>query len=181
MVQVETANGEAQEESTKELLVKIFEKFDLSKWAFTDRVVIDHTAKPHSHPVLTLSTKFIVRTPLGVVSTYLHEQLHWYLDERSDETLAAIQELRTMYPSVPDAEHGGANDDHSTYLHLVLNWLELESLAAVAGRERAEETLRKAVGGPVYGWVYREVFDKHVEIGEIVRRHRLDVLVQTTP
>jgi len=181
MVRVETANGEAHEESTKDLLEKIFEKFDLSRWAFTDLVVIDHAAIAHSHPVLTLSTKFVVRTPLGVVSTYLHEQLHWYLSERSEETLAAMEELRRVYPSVPGAEHGGANDDHSTYLHLVLNWLELESLAAVVGRERAEETLRQAVGGPIYGWVYGEVFDKHADIGGIVRRHGLDTLLQTSP
>jgi hypothetical protein len=166
----------AQEESTKELLLKIFERFDLSRWTFTDRVIIDHTAKPHSHPVLTLGTKFIVRTPLGVLSTYLHEQLHWYLVDRADETRAAIEDLRKMYPAVPDAEHGGAANDHSTYLHLVVNWLELESLAAVVGREMAEETLRQAAEGPVYGWVYGEVFDKHVDIGDVVRRHGLELM-----
>ena len=178
MVSVETATGRPEEDRVKSLLEGLLSDYDTSKWEFTDRVVIEHLAIPRSHPVLTLGTRFIVRTALGVLTTYLHEQIHWYLVERGENTASAIEELRQRYPDVPDRDHGGAHDDHSTYLHLLVNWLELESLRIVVGPEKADETLRQAVDGPVYGWIYRRVFEDYDVIGGVVRRNQLDHLIR---
>jgi hypothetical protein len=179
MVSVETATGCLEEEQVKALLDRLLSDHDTSSWEFTDRVVIEHLAIPRSHPVLTLGTKFIVATPLGVLTTYLHEQIHWYLIERGENTASAIEELRQRYPHVPDRDHGGARNDYSTYLHLLVNWLELESLRTVVGPEKADETLRQAVDGPVYGWIYRRVFGDHDLIGGVVRRNQLDDLIRS--
>lgn len=179
MVRVETATEHPDEERTRALLERLLAEHDTSAWEYTDRVVVEHLAVPRSHPVLTIGTHFIVRTAMGVLTTYLHEQIHWYLVERGNDADFAIQELRALYPEVPDHDHGGASDDRSTYLHLVVNWLELESLRIVAGSERADQTLLQAVDGPVYGWIYRRVFEDHDLIGDAVRRHRLDHLVRS--
>lgn len=178
MVSVETAAGRPEEERVKSLLEGLLSDYDTSSWEFTDRVVIEHLAIPRSHPVLTLGTRFIVRTALGVLTTYLHEQVHWYLVERGENTASAIEEFRQRYPDVPDRDHGGACDDSSTYLHLLVNWLELESLRTVVGREKADGTLRQAVDGPVYGWIYRRVFEDYDVIGGVVRGNQLDDLIR---
>ena len=178
MIAIDTASGSAAEEATKDLLERLLHRYDTGRWTFADRVVIEEGAIPHSHPVLTIGTRFIVRTPLGLLTTYLHEQLHWFLSERMEPTLAAVDELRLLFPEVPERGRGGANNDDSTYLHLIVNWLELESLKAVAGEEEAVATLGQAVDGPVYGWIYRQVFDKHAIIGDVVRRHTLDEVVR---
>ena len=171
---IEAKSGTETEKSVQSLLERLLSKYDASAWTFTNHVVIEDGVISHSHPVMTLGTRFVVRTPLGVLTTYLHEQLHWYLAQCESQAAAAIEDLRAIYPEVPDAQGGGARDEESTYLHLLLNWLELESLKAVVGSDEAEATLRHAVDGPVYGWVYRRVFDDHARIADIVRRHGLD-------
>lgn len=171
---IDTKSAADSELAVKALLERLLDRYDISRWIFTDRVVIEDGAIAHSHPVLTLGTRFIVRTPLGVLSMLLHEQMHWYLVEREAACDAAIAELRASYPLVPSYDEGGARDELSTYLHLVVNWLELEVLKLAAGASEGEATVRAAVDGPVYGWVYRQIFDDHERIGDIVRRHGLD-------
>jgi hypothetical protein len=178
VVTIETANGTHSEESVKQLLGDLLAKYDTSRWAFTDQVIVEDSATPHSHPVLTIGTRPIVRTPLGVLTTYLHEQIHWYLAGRPDATPAAVEELKRLYPEVPDKDHGGARNHESTYLHLIVNWLELESLRLLVGEEAADSTLRQTVDGPVYGWIYKRVFEDHVALSKVVSRHRLDELIQ---
>lgn len=157
------------------MLEGLLAEYDTSRWWFTDVVVIDQTSISHSHPVMTLGTRFPVRTRLGVLSTFLHEQIHWYLVARSEACSAAITDLRVMYPEVPGVGDGGARDERSTYLHLVVNWLELESLRSVVGHSDADETLRAACRVPVvYRWIYERVFENHEAIGQVVRRFRLD-------
>ena len=59
------------------MLEQLLEQYDLSPFTFARLARIDAKATPHSHPVLTLSTRFMVRTLDGVIADYLHEQLHW--------------------------------------------------------------------------------------------------------
>ena len=178
MVTVETASGTDSEESVKQLLLDLLAKYDMSRWTFTDRVVVQDSATPHSHPVLTIGTLPIVRTPFGVLTTYLHEQIHWYVADRPEATAAAVEDLKVMYPEVPDKHHGGARDTESTYLHLIVNWLELESLRLVVGKEDADVTLRQTVDGPVYGWIYQRAFEDHASLEAVVSRHHLDELIR---
>lgn len=158
--------------------MELLEKYDTSRWHFTVRVVIDDNALAHSHPVLTLGTRFPVRSRVGVLSTFLHEQIHWYLAARREQCSAAIEQLRTMYPDVPDGSRGGARDERSTYLHLVVNWLENEGLRSIAGAEDAEATLRAACRGPVYTWIYRRVAEDREAIGNVIRRHGLHEILE---
>ena len=178
VVTVETASGTDSEESVKQLLEDLLARYDTSRWTFTDHVVVEDSATPHSHPVLTIGTRPFVRTPFGVLTTYLHEQIHWYVADRPDATAAAVEELKRLFPEVPDKDQGGARDRESTYLHLIVNWLELESLRLLVGEEAADVTLRQTVDGPVYGWIYRRAFEDHATLATVVSRHRLDDLIR---
>ncbi len=172
-MRIETATGSESEERTKRLLVELLENYDTSRWHFTDHVIIDENALGHSHPVLTLGTTFPVRSRIGVISLFLHEQIHWYLAGKPGACSAAQEELRRMYPEVPDASNGGARDECSTYLHLIVNWLEIEVLRAVVGTDDAEETLQAARYGRVYQWIYSRVAEDGEAIGNVIRKHGL--------
>ena len=177
---VDTANGTPEEHRVRQALLDLLDRYDVARWRVTDHVVIDETAIPHSHPVLTLSTRVLGRSLTGLLSTYLHEQLHWYLGARYDATVAAIDEVRELFPEVPPQDRGGAHDDDSTYLHLVLNWLELESLRLAVDANDADTFVAAVVDGPGYGWIYRQVVDLHSEIGGIVRAHGLDEILPSS-
>lgn len=168
-VDIRTKHGSAAEESAKDLLQQLLARYDVAAWAFTKRVVIDEESIPHSHPTLTLSPPVILREPAGLLSMYLHEQIHWQLVAHRWKVLRATRALRRAFPAVPTRQDGGAKNKRSTYLHLLVNWLEVESLRRVAGDDAAERLLGATADGPVYGWVYRQVRDRGDEIGAIVR------------
>lgn len=173
-MRIETATGSEKEERTRLLLAELLEEYDTSRWQFTDRVIIDERSLGHSHPVLTLGTRFPVRTRIGVLSSFLHEQIHWYLGTQRRQCSAAIDELRVMYPDAPDATGGGARDQRSTYLHLVVNWLEIEGLRSVVGSNEADDTLQAACRGGSYTWIYKRVLEQRDVIGKVIQRHGLD-------
>lgn len=172
-VAVETKHGSADEQAAKEMLESLLVSYDVFNWAFTKRVVIDETSIPHSHPILTLSPRVLFREPAGLLSMYLHEQIHWQLVAQRRQVRAARRELRRLFPSVPARRDGGAKSKRSTYLHLLVNWLEVEALRSAAGDDIARRMLAATADGPVYGWVYRQVRDRNADIGAVVKAHGL--------
>lgn len=168
---IELADGTPEEAQARTQLHRLVREFDLAPWLFTRRVRIQAMAIPHSHPVLTLNTRYLGRDE-AQVATFVHEQLHWFLGgERRAATDAAIAELRTLYPDAPDGPPAGARDLESTYLHLLVCALEHQAMRRLYGDEVAERTLR---GWRHYPWVYAEVLDRPGPIWDILRRHGLD-------
>src|SRR5580765_1865902 len=83
-IKIDLANGTERERRTKITLERILVTYDLKKYAFTNRVVIEERATNHAFPVLTLNARF-ANAPDDLLSSYVHEQLHWHLrdlDER---------------------------------------------------------------------------------------------------
>ena len=63
---------------------------------------------PHSHPVLTLSTRHLKDDDL-LLSTFLHENLHHFLTQNPEKAEAATKkELRAVFPKVPVGVPGRA-------------------------------------------------------------------------
>ena len=58
-IEISLKNNSQSEIQTKEQLQRLLKTYDLSKWIFTKSVVIEENVIPHSHPVLTLSTRHI--------------------------------------------------------------------------------------------------------------------------
>ncbi|RXT50917.1 hypothetical protein B6S44_22500 [Bosea sp. Tri-44] len=144
-------------ESVRAMLLALRERFDLSPYEYTRKVRIAPTEIPHSHP-LTLNTW--VRDETALLHSYLHEQMHWYVTwyshTKREQWTRLLKQLRERYPQVPVGGSDGAADVYSTYLHVIVNWLEVETVADFLGRETAE---RHVSGLPFYRWPYRIVRD----------------------
>ena len=71
-------------------LLALLARYDVSRWRFTSAVAIADKAIPHSHPILTLSTRHLDDDGL-LLATYLHEQLHWFLEQHFEGGMRAIE------------------------------------------------------------------------------------------
>ena len=85
-------SGSQAEVQTKDQLQRLLKTFELSRFLFTTSVLIDQTAIPHSHPILTLNTRHLKDDDL-LLSTFVHEELHWFLVQHNNETNEAIKDL----------------------------------------------------------------------------------------
>jgi hypothetical protein len=152
----------------RDMLAGLRRRYDLAPFEYTRQVRIAPTEIPHSHPVLTLNS--FVRDEVALLSTYLHEQMHWYLTwfskSHPSDWEALFARLRARYPQVPAAADGGAHDEFSTYLHLPVNWCEVEAASRFVGRETI---VQHVAGLPFYRWNYRTVLDDWDELGALYR------------
>lgn len=151
---------------------ELLSRYDLRAYTFTRKVRIEPRVIPHSHPVLTLNTRYVDDSERWLAQ-YLHEQIHWFLSARNTATLSAIAAFRARYPELPTARDQVARDPHSTYLHLAVNWLELVALRHYLGADRAEEILSTH---HFYRWINSTVIRDEADIGEIMRR--LDLVIE---
>ena len=99
-ITIDLARGTPREQLAKQTLEQLLASHDMRKYTFTRRVVIEQGAVNHAFPVLTLNPYF-ASSPDELLSTYIHEQLHWHLRDRAAEQQAAVAELRRLYPHVP--------------------------------------------------------------------------------
>jgi len=147
-------------ERVRNMLGDVRQRFDLSPFEYTKQVRIAPTEVPFSHPRITLNTW--VRDDLGLLSMYLHEQMHWYVTWYSHSHVRdwqrLFERLRERYPDVPDGTAGGAHDEFSTYLHLLVNWLEIEAVSRFVDRDRVVQHVRALA---FYRWIYQTVVDDH--------------------
>ena len=168
-VNIVLASGSTREVEAKEQLERLLVRHDLDTLIFTRTVRIKSQVIPHSHPVLTLNTRHIADDERQL-ATFVHEQLHWYLDDQPQALQHAITDLRKLCPEVPVGAPSGARSEHSTYLHLVLCLLELDALTRYLGRERAEAVLRRM---DVYTWIYARVLRDEPQVREVAERYQL--------
>lgn len=165
-IQISLNSNTPLEQEGKKQLERILDTYTLDKWIFTDRVRIESYATPHSHPVLTLNTRYTDNNDEGQLATFLHEQIHWFADEDSLTTEKVINRFRTMYPSVPVGDGQGARDEYSTYLHLLVCWLEFDGLRELIGEEQARAILAEK---SYYRWIYDKVLKETDRIGDVVK------------
>ncbi|MEO1493867.1 MAG: hypothetical protein AAFV19_17070 [Pseudomonadota bacterium] len=152
-VEIDLATVTARADAVHGVLRDLCRCYDLTRFTFTDRVRIAPTEVPHSHPILTLNT--YTTEPHALLSVYLHEQMHWYLDLCATDAVArTLPILRARYPGAPDAASERARDEMSVYLHLVVNWLEIEAASQVIGAEAARAVHANPL---VYPWGYATV------------------------
>ncbi|HEX5708962.1 MAG TPA: hypothetical protein VFX96_16800 [Pyrinomonadaceae bacterium] len=172
-VEITFTNNDWREQQTRQQLLRLLSAHDVSDWVFTRKVVIEsgYNVIPHSHPVLTLSTRHLKDDEL-LLSTFVHEQLHWYLGEKPKETEAAYKELRSMFPKVPVGYPEGARDEESTYKHILVCYLEYQAIKTLLGELRARQVM-DFWATDHYTWVYKTVLEREREIGALMRRHKM--------
>ena len=162
-----------RERQTEQQLRRLISSYDLSKWVFTRIIAIEsgYNVIPHSHPVLTLSTRHLKDDEL-LLSTFVHEQLHWYLGYKSKETEAAYKELTAMFPKVPVGFPEGGNNEESTYKHILVCYLEYQAVKELLGELRAKQIM-EFWSTDHYTWIYKTVVEREREIGSLLRKHKL--------
>ena len=169
---IRTAHESEAERATKAQLEAMMKQYNLEPWTFTREILVDEQAIPHSHPVLTLHTRHLKQDDL-LLSTYLHEQLHWFLSRHEGETKNAEDALVMLYPKVPVGFPEGGEDRESTYLHLLVCWLEQQADEALVGQQRTERVMQ-FWSRDHYRWVYETVLKDGAKVGSVVRAHHLD-------
>lgn len=169
---IKLKNGSENEILRKEQLLKVLTKYNTNKWQFTDKITIDEKTRiPHSHPRLTLTT-FGLNYDLTLLASYLHEQIHWFEDNHSEQTMSVIAKLKLLYPKVPTSPPEGARDEHSTYLHLIVCLLELDALSELIGKEKAIKVTSKN-SEYFYKWIYRTVLSDATKIRSVLNDNNL--------
>jgi len=143
----------------------------LKKYAFTNRVVIEERATNHAFPVLTLNARF-ANAPDDLLSSYIHEQLHWHLRDLDERQRSAVAEFQRLYPKVPVGLPEGADNEFATYGHLVDCYLEMAADRALLGPERTKVVLTNK---GYYTWIYNTVMRDEERIAGVVNRYQLRV------
>ena len=168
---ISLAHNSPSEQQTKAQLERLLAAYSLSKWFFTTSIAIDERAIPHSHPVLTLHTRHLKDDEL-LLSTFVHEQLHWFITGRDKDADEAKKELRRLYPQIPVGFPQGSNDEAGNYAHLLVIYLEYRADRELLGELRARQVM-EFWATDHYTWLYRTILDHAPEVGEIARKHNL--------
>jgi len=170
-IEITLAHGTPEEIETRGQLQRLLNTYDLSGWTWTRKVLIDKDAIPHSHPVLTLHTRHLKEDRL-LLSTFVHEEYHWYETAHPKETLAAIKDLKTMYPEVPIGGQDGALDEESSYLHIIVCYGEYEKMKELVGVDQGRQVM-EFWATDHYRAIYRLVLENEAAVGAVLQRHRL--------
>lgn len=174
-VRVDIDLGEAEREADRirTWLIALRRRHDLARFEYTRHVRIVPAGPTYSHPILTLGTRFTETEDL-LLSTYLHEQMHWYLwllgGPDHDPVAPFFDELVRRYPQAPIWLPEGARSYEQTYMHLVVCWLEVEAAAELIGRTRANRVADTTWG---YRWIYRTVIADRDPLGALFTEHGL--------
>lgn len=165
------ANGSEAEIVIAKELRELMRKHNVDPWIITRKVIVDEEQIPHSHPILTIHTRYI-GDEQKLLSAFVHEQLHWLEDEPWLEGFqSAMQEFEELFPVVPSSAEGGARNKESTYRHLLVCDMELQALSTLIGEDAARDTLAQATH---YQWIYEKVLSD-AQIREISLRHGFNV------
>ena len=126
---------------------------NLGPYLFTRKIVVARHAVPHSHPILTLNTRW-VENPDRILAQLLHEEWHWWAAAHPLMTTLVIKTFQAHYPNLPIMPPAGANGLKSTYLHILVCALEYFSMAVLLCNHVAEKILRQEIHGDYYTEIY---------------------------
>jgi hypothetical protein len=170
-IDIDLDHARREGDRVRDMLAALRRRHDLARYEYTTVVRIVPGGDTFAQPVLTLGNRF-ASTEDELLSTYLHEQMHWYLwylgTPEQDMVAPFMDELVRRYPDAPTGPPDGALGYDATYLHLVVNWLEIAATAEFIGRERAMAVARAQRS---YRWLYRTVLKDWDLLGELYERH----------
>ena len=170
-LRIKLAHDSERERQTAAQLERLLQAYDVSRWTFTRDIVIDETEIPHSHPVLTLHARHLKDDDL-LLSTFVHEQNHRFLDEHPAERAAAVRELRRLYPRIPIGYPEGSDSAEVNYDHLIIIYNEYRADQRLMGELRARAVMQ-FLASDHYRWLYREVLRDAEKVGAVVKAHKL--------
>jgi hypothetical protein len=125
----------------------------------------------HAFPVLTMNVHF-VGSDDEMLSSFVHEQLHWWLRDHPNEMHQAVRKLRELYPRVPVGLPQAAETEYSTYGHLVDCYLEIQADRQLLGESRTVDVIKHK---PSYTWIYQTILQDESKIAAIVSAEHLNI------
>jgi hypothetical protein len=172
-IDIDLEHAEREAARIRGWLAGLRARHDLSRYEYTRHVRVIPASATHSHPILTLGTRF-TETEDHLLATYLHEQMHWYLwlsgGPDHDPVAPFFDELVRRYPKAPTHLPEGARNYEQTYMHLVVNWLELKATSEFIGWDRAVALANTQYG---YRWIYKTVVKDWDALGTLFETHGL--------
>ncbi|MFN6265879.1 MAG: hypothetical protein ACK45D_06515, partial [Alphaproteobacteria bacterium] len=169
---IDLSHAERNAIAVRDRLIALRIKYALGAYEYCKEVCIAPGALPYSHPVIRLNTALFTETAL--LANYLHEQMHWYVTwyshKHTDQWRGVWAALEGRYPDPPIGRGEGADTLAATHLHLIVNWLEIESLSSLIGAEAARAHV---VNLRYYRWIYASVLRDWRALGEIYASHQL--------
>jgi hypothetical protein len=163
-------NNTENEIKTKLKLTQVLEEYDVNKWIFTDTLKIAERSIPHSHPILTLNTR--PTSDLGLLSVFIHENIHWFLEENEVQAKLAIETLKLKFQNVPVGKRKGARSEFSTYLHLLVCNLEYEAMKKVTNKRAAQIVIKRK---RYYTWIYEQVLEHNDYLNTLIKEMELEI------
>lgn len=170
-IKITLARNSDREIKTKQQLESLFKKYNLKKWFFTNSILIKAMEVPTSHPVLILNTIHL-NDDDALLSTFLHEQIHWFVSEvdKNAKVFEAIKELKLIFPRIPQINSFMEDKNFSSYLHLIVNYLEYDGLRCLLNENRAREAINKK---GKYVELYKIIIQQQDKIREILEKYNL--------
>jgi hypothetical protein len=157
---------------TKQNLLHLTQVYDLTPVLFTKKIQIQSQIIPSSHPVLSLNTKY-AESPDKILAIFLHEQFHWWILKNQIRTNLAIIELKALYPKAPQTQSSGKD---STYIHIIVCYLEYAALKYYIGRPKAHNVIREFIKKEkLYPWIFSEILKNEVKIKNIIHKQGLNL------
>ena len=170
-IKITTKSNTPKETHVKAELESLLDKYDVSKYSFSEKVIVETGVVPHSHPIITINER-TYPTKEHILLLYIHEQLHWYLEKHKNNVEQLIGELKKSYKNVPVGFPDGARDEYSTYLHLVLCPLEYKAAKDLFGDKTALVEL-KFLQTDHYRWIYQTVEKDYIKLIDLLKKHSL--------
>jgi len=170
-VKISVKHGSDRELRTKAQLERVLRDYDLTRYLFTRDVVIEDQAINHAFPELTLNSRF-ADSEDELLSSFVHEELHWHLRDRGSVMQRVVADLRQFYPRVPVGGTEGAETEYSTYGHLIDCYLEIQADRQLIGPDRTAAVI--ADKGH-YTWIYKTDLQDEPRIAALVSRYQLAV------
>ena len=159
---------------TRQNLEHLLQIYDLSPYLLTLEIQIQSQVPPHAHPVLTLNTRF-AEQPNKLLAAFIHEQLHWWSMSKKKELDKAIEEIKTILPTLPKEEIG--SDVNSAYFETIICLLEYKTMIQLVNKKEANKVLKDFINtDKVYPWINTQMYLKFKAIEAILNKHKLSVI-----
>ena len=165
LIRVSLKTGSEKEIATQKTLERLFLKYQLQKLVFCREVIIEEGARAHAFPIVTISER---KTEESILAQFIHEQIHWIEKGKEENMNMAIEELKLYFPNAPIGRPEGADNEQSTYKHLIVCRLEYLALIELLGQEKAREVVQK---NPNYTWVRRAILDDDSNIDSVIKKY----------
>jgi hypothetical protein len=149
---------------TRQNLEHLLGVYNLTPLIFTDYVEIQSRAFPHSHPSLTLNTRY-AEQPQKLLAAFMHEQLHWWSAKNKVAIKRATKDLRKIFPKLPQ---------RITYEHLVICFLEYDGLIYYLGKTDADKVFKSFITqDKLHPWSYQNVMARYKQMNRIILKYKL--------